>query len=160
MYVWVCVCVCAVIPFVLDVRLVGAPAGVTHNCPIFLLRCLPYFLSREGVSRLFPSSTVKSNFVYPRTNLLHELISSATPIAAYAKRTPPAAAELPLEERDAPIISPFTREEQPRRNRYRMLQHMLCLQFGLCPPLPPHPLCCRGSQCSPRAQAGFKFHHL
>ena len=34
----------------------------------FLLRCLPSFLSREGFSYSFPSSTVKSNFVYPRTN--------------------------------------------------------------------------------------------
>ena len=34
----------------------------------FLLRCLPCFLSREGFSRSFPSSTVKSIFVYPRIN--------------------------------------------------------------------------------------------
>ena len=32
----------------------------------FLLRYLPYFLSREGFSRYFPSSTMKSNIVYPR----------------------------------------------------------------------------------------------
>ena len=30
----------------------------------FLLRRMPLFLSREGFSRSFPSSTVKSNFVY------------------------------------------------------------------------------------------------
>ena len=30
----------------------------------FFLRCVPYFFSREGFSRSFPSSTVKSNFVY------------------------------------------------------------------------------------------------
>ena len=30
----------------------------------FLLRCVPSFFSREGFSHSFPSSTVKSNFVY------------------------------------------------------------------------------------------------
>ena len=30
----------------------------------FFLRCVPYFLSREGFSHSFPSSTVKPNFVY------------------------------------------------------------------------------------------------
>ena len=30
----------------------------------FLLRYMPLFFSREGFSRSFPSSTVKSNFVY------------------------------------------------------------------------------------------------
>ena len=30
----------------------------------FLLRCIPLFFSREGFSRSFPSSTVKSNFVF------------------------------------------------------------------------------------------------
>ena len=30
----------------------------------FLLRCVPLFFSREGFNRSFPSSTVKSNFVY------------------------------------------------------------------------------------------------
>ena len=64
-------CVCVVIPFILD-----APAGVgSHRRKVtqdfsstFLLRCLPSFLSREGFSRPFPSSAVKSNFVYPRIN--------------------------------------------------------------------------------------------
>ena len=37
---------------------------------IFLLRCLPSFLSREEFSRPFPSPTVKSTFVYPRINRL------------------------------------------------------------------------------------------
>ena len=41
---------------------------VTQDFSTFLLRCLPSFLSREGFSRPFPSSTVKSNFVYPRIN--------------------------------------------------------------------------------------------
>ena len=42
------VCVCVVVPFILDVRLVDAPAGVTQKeghigsfYLIFLLRCLP-----------------------------------------------------------------------------------------------------------------------
>ena len=30
----------------------------------FFLRCVPQFFSREGFSHSFPSSTVKSNFVY------------------------------------------------------------------------------------------------
>ena len=30
----------------------------------FFLRCVPYFFSREGVSHFFPSSTVKSIFLY------------------------------------------------------------------------------------------------
>ena len=30
----------------------------------FFLRCVPYFFSREGFSNSFPSSTVRSNFVY------------------------------------------------------------------------------------------------
>ena len=30
----------------------------------FLLRCVLYFFSREGFSYSFPSSTVKSNFMY------------------------------------------------------------------------------------------------
>ena len=34
----------------------------------FLLRCVPLFFSREGFSHPFPSSTVKSNFMYPRNN--------------------------------------------------------------------------------------------
>ena len=41
---------------------------VTQDFSTFFLRCLPSFLSREGFSRPFPSSTVKSNFVYPRIN--------------------------------------------------------------------------------------------
>ena len=31
-----------------------------------LLRCMPFFFSREGFGRPFPSSTVKSNSVYSR----------------------------------------------------------------------------------------------
>ena len=34
----------------------------------FFLRCVPSFFSREGFSHSFPSSTVKSNFVYSRFN--------------------------------------------------------------------------------------------
>ena len=74
MHVCMHVCVCAVIPFILDVRFVDVPAGVTQEeghtayFSTFFLRGLPYFLSREGSSYPFPSSTVKSNFVYPRNN--------------------------------------------------------------------------------------------
>ena len=58
---------CVVIPFILNVRRVDAPAGVTQDfSSTFLLRYLPLFSSREGLSRPFPSSTVKSSFVYPR----------------------------------------------------------------------------------------------
>ena len=40
------------------------PAGVTQDfSSTFLLRCVPSFFSREGFSRSFPSSTVKSNFL-------------------------------------------------------------------------------------------------
>ena len=39
---------------------------ITQDSSTFLLRCLPLFFSREGFSRCFLSSIVKSNFVYPR----------------------------------------------------------------------------------------------
>ena len=60
LYARVCVRVCVVIPFILDVRLVDAPAEVTQDFSTFLLRCVPLSFSREGFSRSFPSSTVKS----------------------------------------------------------------------------------------------------
>ena len=65
----VCVCVCVVIQFILDVRLVDVPAGVTkeegHIGFLHLsFALLALFFSREGFSCSFPSSTVKSNFVY------------------------------------------------------------------------------------------------
>ena len=41
---------------------------VTRDFSTFLLRRLPQFLTREGFSCPFPSSTVKSNVVYPRNN--------------------------------------------------------------------------------------------
>ena len=66
---------CIVIPFILDVRYVDVPAAGSHsrrkviqNFSTFLLRRLPQFFLREGFSRSFPSSTVKSNFVYQRFN--------------------------------------------------------------------------------------------
>ena len=37
---------------------------VTQGFSTFLLRCLPQLLWREGFGRSFPSSTVKSNFVF------------------------------------------------------------------------------------------------
>ena len=60
---------CVVIPFILNVRRVDARAGVTQDFSCtFLLRCLTLFSLREGFRRPFPSSTVKSDFVYPRIN--------------------------------------------------------------------------------------------
>ena len=41
------------------------PAGVTQDVSsTFLQRCVSYFFTREGFSHSFPSSTVKSNFVF------------------------------------------------------------------------------------------------
>ena len=62
------VCVCVVIPFTLDVRLAEAPVGVAqeegHTGFLHLpSAALPSFLSREGFSRPFPSSTVNSNII-------------------------------------------------------------------------------------------------
>ena len=62
------VCVCVVIPFILDIKFVGRTTrGHTGGkftrdfSSTFLLRCVPSFFSREGFSRSFPLSTVKSN---------------------------------------------------------------------------------------------------
>ena len=65
----VCVVCCIFIPFVLDVRLVDVPAGVTqeegHTGFLHLLSAVLALISlARGFSRSFPSSTVKSNFVY------------------------------------------------------------------------------------------------
>ena len=63
-------CVCGVFPFILDVRLVDVLARVTQRKVkqdfsfTFLLRCLPSIFCQEGFNGSFPSSTVKSNFVY------------------------------------------------------------------------------------------------
>ena len=58
-------------PFILDVKFVGRTArrghtgGRSHKIyHSFLLRCMPLFFSGEGFSRSYPSSAVKSNFVY------------------------------------------------------------------------------------------------
>ena len=63
------VCVCVVIPFILDVRFVDVPAGVTQEEGHTLLFGLPsavlaLICSREGFSHSYPSKSVKSNFVY------------------------------------------------------------------------------------------------
>ena len=70
----VCVCVCVFFPFILDVRLVNVPAEITQEegRTGFLIHLLSpvlalIFLARR-LSRSFPSSTVKSNFVYLRLN--------------------------------------------------------------------------------------------
>ena len=66
-----CVCVCVFFRSILDIKFVvrtsrGHTGGRSHrifNPPSFCGACLD-FLSREGFSHSFPSSTVKSNFVY------------------------------------------------------------------------------------------------
>ena len=63
------VIVCVVISFILDVRFADVPARVTqeegHTGILHLPSAvLALIFSREGFSRSFPSSTVKSNFVY------------------------------------------------------------------------------------------------
>ena len=60
-------CVRVVIPFIPDVRLVDVPAGVKqeegHTGFLHLLSAvLALIFSREGFSRSFPLSTVKSIF--------------------------------------------------------------------------------------------------
>ena len=47
----------------------------------FLLRCLPCFLSREGFSLPFPSSTVKSNYVYTHELILFSTCSGKIPVS-------------------------------------------------------------------------------
>ena len=62
-------------PFILDIKFIGRTSrghtrGRLHRIshpPSFCGACL-YFCSREGFSHSFPSSTVKSNFVYLRFN--------------------------------------------------------------------------------------------
>ena len=66
-------CVCVVIPFILDVRLVDVPAEVAqeegHTGFLHLPSAvLALIFSREGHSRFFTSSTVKSSFAYKRIN--------------------------------------------------------------------------------------------
>ena len=64
--------VCDVILFILDVRLADAPAGATQeeghtgflHQPFAVLDII--FIARKVQLFPFPSSTVKSNFVYPR----------------------------------------------------------------------------------------------
>ena len=65
-----CVFVCVVIPFILGIRFVDVPAGVTqeegHTGFLRLPSAVPalIFIARRIQPRSFPSSTVKSNFVY------------------------------------------------------------------------------------------------
>ena len=57
---------CVVIPFILDVRLVDVPAGVAQEegHTGYLIHFPSAVLGLIFLSRFFPSSTVKSNFVY------------------------------------------------------------------------------------------------
>ena len=68
--VCVCVCVCF-LPIHSGHRVHWTYQPGSHRRTVtqdssstFLLRCMPLFFSREGFSHSFPSSTVKSNFVY------------------------------------------------------------------------------------------------
>ena len=70
-----CVWVCVVIPFILDVGFVDVPAGVTqeegHTGFLHLPSAvLALIFSRKGSSRSFPSSIVKTNFVYLRFRIV------------------------------------------------------------------------------------------
>ena len=63
-------CGCVLFPFILDIKFLGSTTrGHTGGRPhrifssTFLLWCILVFFSREGFSRSFPSSTVKSRFV-------------------------------------------------------------------------------------------------
>ena len=61
----IAMCVCVIIPFILDVYLVDAPAGVTQEEGRTGFLHLPSaVLALIFLNRSFPSSTVKSNFVY------------------------------------------------------------------------------------------------
>ena len=70
---YVCVCLYVFIPFILDVRLLDAPAGVTQEEGHIGFLHLPsgvfalIFLARRIQSSL-SQVTVESNFVYPRIN--------------------------------------------------------------------------------------------
>ena len=66
-----CVCVCVFFPFILDVKFIGCtsrghtggrPHRISH-LPSFCGAWL-YFSREKEFRRSFPSSTVKSNFVY------------------------------------------------------------------------------------------------
>ena len=65
----ICVCVCVSSHSFWTSSSLDVPAGVTQekvtqDFSSTFLRCVPSFFSREGFSHSFPSSTVKSNFVY------------------------------------------------------------------------------------------------
>ena len=76
----VCVRVCVVIPFSLDVRLVGAAIGVTPDFSTFRLWCLPMFLSREPLSRPFPSLDIHMNNRYLYAVVITKMISKVKDI--------------------------------------------------------------------------------
>ena len=74
LYCVVCLCVCVLLSshlFILDVRFVDVPAGVTQeeghtgfSPPSFCGACLNNFSrEKDSAERSFPPSTVKSNFV-------------------------------------------------------------------------------------------------
>ena len=63
----------------------GRHRKVTQDFSTFLLRSFPSFLSREGFSRPFFSSTVKSNFVYLRIDR-SPLVGRKNPVRVSAPR--------------------------------------------------------------------------
>ena len=77
-YIYMCVRVCVVIPFILDVRLVDAPAGVTQeeghtgflHLPSAVLALV--FIARR-IRPSLPSLTVKSNVCTHEIIVLHLL---------------------------------------------------------------------------------------
>ena len=68
-------CVCVFSPHLFwTSNSLEVPAGVTQNfASTFLQRCVSLFFSREGFSRSFPSSTVKSNLCTNDLIVLHSL---------------------------------------------------------------------------------------
>ena len=100
---------CVVIPFILDVRLVDEPAGVTQEegrtgfLDLPSRRCLPSFSSREGFSRSFPSSTVTSNFEIRYFIYFFSVIADGPNVAI-----------LPVVTKDLPMYPRFTLYEYYR----------------------------------------------
>ena len=74
-YVYLLVCVCVFYSHLLwTSSLLDVPVGVTQDfSSTFFLRCVLYFLWREGFSHSFPSLTVKSNLCTNDLIVLHSL---------------------------------------------------------------------------------------
>ena len=70
--VCVCVCACVVIPFILDVRVVDPPLGVTQEGHSGFVRLpsaeLALIFIAKRIQPFLSLLDSKSNFVYPRNN--------------------------------------------------------------------------------------------